>query len=127
MTDLLSLAARHGHLLIFLLVLAESVGLPLPASLALVAGGAAAAAHAQHAPLVLVLAVSAMMIGDTLTFTFGRLAGWALLGFLCRLSMNPETASSVPPNLSTGAASSLCCSPSSSPASTPWRRPWPAA
>ena len=91
MSDLLSLAARHGYLLIFLLVLAESAGLPLPASLALVAGGAGAAAHALHAPLVLVLAVSAMMIGDTLTFTFGRLAGWALLGFLCRLSMNPET------------------------------------
>lgn len=91
MTDLLSLAARHGYLLIFLLVLAESIGLPLPASLALVAGGAATAAHTLHAPAVLLLPIGAMMIGDSLTFTFGRYAGWALLGFLCRLSMNPET------------------------------------
>ena len=91
MTDLFSLAARHGYLLIFVVVLAESIGLPLPAALALVAGGAAAASHSLYAPTVLALAVSAMMIGDSLTFTFGRYAGWALLGFLCRLSMNPET------------------------------------
>ena len=81
MTDLLSLAARHGYLLIFFIVLGESIGLPLPASLALVAGGAAAAAHTLHAPTALLLAVAAMTIGDSLTFTFGRLAGWALLGF----------------------------------------------
>ena len=91
MTDLLSLATRHGYLLIFVVVLAESMGLPLPASLALVAGGAATAAHALHAPAVLPLAIGAMMIGDTATFTLGRYAGWALLGFLCRLSINPET------------------------------------
>ena len=91
MTDLLSLAARHGYLLIFFIVFGESLGLPLPASLALVAGGAATAAHTLHAPAVLLLAVSALIIGDSLTFTFGRLAGWALLGLLCRLSMNPET------------------------------------
>jgi len=91
MTDLFSLAARHGYLLIFAVVLAESIGLPMPAALALVAGGAAAAAHNLNAPLVLLLAVGAMMIGDTFTFILGRQAGWALLGFLCRLSMNPET------------------------------------
>lgn len=91
MTDLLSLATRHGYLLIFVVVLAESLGLPLPAALALIAGGAAAAAHTLNAPVVLLLAVAAMMIGDTLTFTLGRYAGWALLGFLCRLSLNPET------------------------------------
>jgi membrane protein DedA with SNARE-associated domain len=91
MTDLFSLAARHGYSLIFAVVLAETMGIPMPAALALIAGGAATAAHALNAPTVLALAVVAMMIGDTLTFTLGRLSGWALLGFLCRLSMNPET------------------------------------
>jgi hypothetical protein len=33
----------------------------------------------------------ALMIGDTAQFWLGRYSGWALLGFLCRLSMNPET------------------------------------
>ena len=33
----------------------------------------------------------ALLIGDTAQFWLGRYSGWALLGFLCRLSMNPET------------------------------------
>lgn len=33
----------------------------------------------------------ALLIGDTAQFWLGRYTGWALLGFLCRLSMNPET------------------------------------
>ncbi len=32
-----------------------------------------------------------MMLGDSLLFILGRYTGWALLGFLCRLSLNPET------------------------------------
>jgi hypothetical protein len=33
----------------------------------------------------------ALLIGDSAQFWLGRYSGWALLGFLCRLSMNPET------------------------------------
>jgi membrane protein DedA with SNARE-associated domain len=91
MTELLSAIARHGYLLIFGIVLCESIGLPLPAALALVAGGAASASHTLHPATVLAIALSAMVLGDITTFTLGRQAGWALLGFLCRLSMNPET------------------------------------
>jgi len=32
-----------------------------------------------------------MLWGDWLMFLVGRHSGWALLGFLCRVSMNPET------------------------------------
>jgi membrane protein DedA with SNARE-associated domain len=91
MTDLLTIAARHGYLLIFCIALAESVGLPVPAALALVAGGAAAASHTLYAPAVFVIAVTAMMIGDVLLFVLGRYTGWTLLGMLCRLSVNPES------------------------------------
>jgi hypothetical protein len=35
--------------------------------------------------------VSAMLAGDTLLYAIGRKTGWALLGLLCRLSLNPET------------------------------------
>jgi membrane protein DedA with SNARE-associated domain len=37
------------------------------------------------------VAVPAMVLGDTIMFFVGRVSGWALLGFLCRVSMNPET------------------------------------
>src|SRR4029078_13509546 len=42
-------------------------------------------------PTLLLLAVSAMLIGDSLLFVLGRYMGWGLLGFLCKLSVNPET------------------------------------
>lgn len=91
MNDLLSMMARHGYALTFALLFAEAIGLPFPAAIALVAAGAAAASHTLSGPGVLLAAMVALIIGDTAQFWLGRYSGWALLGFLCRLSMNPET------------------------------------
>jgi membrane protein DedA with SNARE-associated domain len=91
MSDLLSLIVHHGYVIIFLIVFVEAIGMPVPAALALVAGGAAAASGALHAPLVLLLAVAAMLLGDSSLYVLGSYTGWRLLGFLCRLSVNPET------------------------------------
>ncbi len=91
MNDLLGMMARHGYALTFAFLLAEALGLPVPASIALVVAGAAVASHALLGPWVLLTAVSALVVGDIVQFWVGRYAGWALLAFLCRLSMNPET------------------------------------
>jgi len=91
MAGLLSSIGRHGYLLVFFVVLAESLGMPVPAAIALVAGGAAAASGALSLTKLLLLAVAAMLAGDSLLFVLGRSMGWSLLGFLCKLSMNPET------------------------------------
>ncbi|MFY9793863.1 MAG: VTT domain-containing protein, partial [Candidatus Sulfotelmatobacter sp.] len=89
--DLYLLMARHGYALTFWLLLAEAIGLPFPAALALVAAGAAVGAHALWGPYVLAAALTALLLGDTAQFWLGRYMGWALLGFLCRVSINPET------------------------------------
>ncbi len=89
--NLFSLMARQGYALTFGLLLAEALGLPFPAAIALVAAGAAVAAHALRGPYVLLAALTALLIGDTVQFWLGRYMGWALLGFLCRVSINPET------------------------------------
>jgi len=89
--DLYLLMARHGYALTFGLLLAEAIGLPFPAAIALVAAGAAVAAHAVWGPFIILVAISALLIGDTVQFWLGRYMGWALLGFLCRVSINPET------------------------------------
>ena len=91
MTGLLSLVAHHGYLVIFVVVLAESLNVPLPAALALVAGGAASASGALHIYAVFVVAIIGMLLGDSTMFVLGRHTGWALLGFLCKVSINPET------------------------------------
>jgi membrane protein DedA with SNARE-associated domain len=91
MSDVAILVAHHGYLIIFLVVLAEALNLPIPAALALIAGGASAASGHLSAFAVISLAMAAMLIGDSLMFILGRNMGWALLGFLCKVSSNPET------------------------------------
>jgi membrane protein DedA with SNARE-associated domain len=91
MNQLLASLGRHGYSLTFAVLLAETIGLPFPASIALVAAGAAIASHALSATGVVVAALAALILGDIWQFWLGRYTGWALLGFLCRLSMNPET------------------------------------
>src|SRR3984893_1162981 len=89
--NLVTLMARHGYVLTFGLLLAEALGIPFPAALALVAAGAAGGGHTLWGPYVLLAAVTALLIGDTVQFWLGRYMGWMLLGFLCRVSINPET------------------------------------
>jgi membrane protein DedA with SNARE-associated domain len=91
MNSLLEQISHHGYLLVFLMVFAEAAGLPAPAALALVAAGAAAAAHILAVPEVLLAAIAGTMLGDLLLFLLGRYTGWALLSFICGLSLNPET------------------------------------
>jgi membrane protein DedA with SNARE-associated domain len=89
--DVISLIVHHGYIVISLFAFSEAIGLPVPASLALVAGGAATASHTLRGPEVLLFAVAAMLLGDTTLYVLGSYTGWALLGFLCKVSMNPET------------------------------------
>ena len=89
--NLYLLMASHGYALTFGLLLAEALGLPFPAAIALVAAGAAVAAHALWGPYVVAVALAALLGGDIAQFWLGRYMGWALLGFLCRVSINPET------------------------------------
>jgi membrane protein DedA with SNARE-associated domain len=77
--------------LVFAVVMAEAMGLPVPAALALIAGGAGAAAGTLRLSGVLAVALSGMLLGDSLLFIAGGYMGWGLLGVLCRISANPES------------------------------------
>jgi membrane protein DedA with SNARE-associated domain len=91
MSDFLSLIARHGYVVIFLTLFAEAIGLPVPAALALVAGGAASASGILRAPVAFLLAIAGTLLGDCILYVLGGRMGWHLLGFLCKVSANPET------------------------------------
>jgi len=91
MNDLLSSISRHGYLFLAVVCFAEAIGLPVPAALAILTAGAVVAYGDLHLYLVLSVGVLAMLIGDVILYFTGRVSGWALLGFLCRLSANPET------------------------------------
>ena len=91
MTDFFSAILHHEYTAIAAVVFAEAIGLPMPAALALIAGGAAAASGILRIPQLLLVSILATLVGDVLLFTIGRYTGWSLLGLLCRVSMNPET------------------------------------
>ena len=91
MNDFFSMIGRHGYVIVCAIVFAEAVGLPVPAALALVAGGAAAASGILDPLTLVLLALTAMLLGDSLLFVLGRYMGWGLLGLLCKVSANPET------------------------------------
>jgi membrane protein DedA with SNARE-associated domain len=89
--SLLSYISHHGYLLLALACFAEAIGLPVPAALAILTAGAVAAYGGLHFYLVFGIGVLTMIAGDLLLYYMGKASGWALLGFLCRLSANPET------------------------------------
>src|SRR5205085_12520777 len=91
MNDLLPLISRHGYIWLAAICFAEAIGLPLPASLALLTAGAVSAYGKLHLYSAISVSLLAMLAGDVALFFTGRASGWTLLGFLCRLSMNPET------------------------------------
>ncbi len=91
MSDLISSIAHHGYLFLAIVCLAEALGVPLPAALAMLTAGAVAAYGDLHLYLVVAVGVVAMVAGDLVLYYTGKVSGWALLGFLCRLSANPET------------------------------------
>ena len=84
------LIADHVYLISLILVFLGSLGIPTPASIALLALGAAG--HFGNVNLLLVLPTLwlAALAGDTLLYLGGRYTGWWLLSLLCRLTTNPE-------------------------------------
>ena len=82
---------QNGYAILFLLVLAEALGFPVPAALALLVAGGSSAKGPLHLDIVLLISVSALLLGDGLLFLLGRHTGWWLLGILCKLSLNPDS------------------------------------
>lgn len=91
MESWLSGLSQHGYSILFAAVFLEAVGMPVPAALALLIAGAAAARGSLQPGLTAATALSALMAGDTIMFLLGHYTGWWLLSLLCRLSLNPES------------------------------------
>lgn len=82
---------RHGYSVLFLWVLAEQLGLPLPATPLLLAAGALAGTGHMNLWVAIGLAVIASMLSDVSWYQFGRLRGGKVLSLLCRISLEPDS------------------------------------
>lgn len=88
---MIELIAEYGLLLVFVNVLLERAGLPLPATPTLLVCGALAATGRLSAWEIFALALVACVIGDTLWYFAGRFYGRRVMKFLCRVSLSPDS------------------------------------
>lgn len=91
MEPVADLIDHYGLTLIFVNVFLVQVGVPVPAVPTLIVAGALAAAGGLSAPLAVLLAVVASLLGDLIWYYAGRVAGYRVLAFLCRLSLSPDS------------------------------------
>ena len=91
MNELAEVLVRYGYLVVFGWVFAEQIGLPIPAMPVLLAAGAMAGTGRLSLVLVLVLAGIASLVSDVIWYWIGRLGGGRVLGFLCRISLEPDS------------------------------------
>src|SRR5258706_1202932 len=91
MQEIVQFLMRHGYMVLFLAVLFEQIGLPVPSGLVLIAAGSLAGLHRMSFLGALWIAVAASLIGDVFWFILGKRRGRSILGLLCRISLEPDS------------------------------------
>jgi len=81
----------YGLPLIFVVVLLEQLGAPIPAIPVLIVGGALAVDRDLSAPRILAVAVLASVLADSIWYWLGRRQGQRILKTLCRISLSPDS------------------------------------
>lgn len=90
MQQALEFLLRHIELVVFWTVLAEQIGVPIPAVPILLAAGAVAGDGQAHLPVLTGLSVAACLLGDMVWYELGRHRGRQALSLLCRISLEPD-------------------------------------
>ena len=82
---------HYAYLLIFLWVLVEQIGVPIPSIPMLLTAGTLTATHRIHHVYALAAVLAACLIADTMWFALGRRYGNSVLKLLCKLSFEAST------------------------------------
>ena len=91
MDDILSFTVQHGYAILFAWILLDQLGLPVPAIPALLGAGALARSGELDLAGVILVATAACLPADLLWYEIGRRRGAAVLRFLCRISLEPDS------------------------------------
>lgn len=89
--DVIALIEHYGLVLVFLNVLVDQAGAPIPATPTLIVAGALAASGALPITAIVALAVIASLLGDLPWYWAGRRFGGGVLRMLCRISLSPDS------------------------------------
>ncbi len=87
----LAFFVHYAYAILFLWVLAEQMGVPIPSIPILLTAGTLTATHRISAPLSLAAVLLACLIADSFWYYLGRRYGSAVLKLLCRLSFEAST------------------------------------
>lgn len=91
MNETAEFVIRHGYAVLFFWILGEQGALPIPSvPLLLVCGALARTGRLSGAP-ILFFGVLACLIADSVWFQIGRSRGARILGFLCRMALEPDS------------------------------------
>ena len=90
MHEILPFLIEHGYTVLFLWVLAETIGLPLPSAPLFIAAGALAGMGHLRLPVCIGLGACAALLGDVFWYSMGRRSGGRILSWLCRISLAPD-------------------------------------
>lgn len=91
MEQALDFVARYGVPVVFVIVFLDQLGVPLPTPPILLALGALAGAGRIEPVQSLVVATAGSLLADTAWFQLGRRKGSRVLGWLCRVSLEPDS------------------------------------
>jgi membrane protein DedA with SNARE-associated domain len=91
MHQTLDFVLKHGYLFVFASVLAEQIGIPIPAVPVLLAMGALAGKGQMSYPAALALCVLAALSADLVWYALGRSRGSSILRLLCKISLEPDS------------------------------------
>lgn len=89
--EIIALIAQYGVLLVFLNVLVEQAGVPVPAVPTLVVAGALAATDQLPVSGVVLAAVLACLLSDLAWYGAGRRFGSGVMRTICRISLSPDS------------------------------------
>lgn len=91
MSETIRFLLQHGYTVVFVWVLAEQIGVPVPSIPILLAAGALAGQHQLSFLVALGLAVAAALTSDLVWYQLGRRRGHAILNLICRISLEPDS------------------------------------
>src|SRR5512136_2547771 len=90
MHDIIQNLIHHGYILLFLWMFSERLGIPIPATIPLIAAGILAEMDYMRFAYALALAFAAVMLADFVWFFLSRIRGLQVLSFLCHISLEPD-------------------------------------
>ncbi len=91
MATILKLFVLHAYLILFVWVLLEQFGIPIPSVPLLLTAGTLSATHRVHLLTCVLVVLLSCLISDSFWYFLGRRHGGKVLRLLCRLSFEAST------------------------------------